>query len=424
MKTTINTSSTTITPNKTIKTRDTSSLTVALKASQQFYAAARVKSRYSGLFNSLAKKLNQELEQVIVNELGGGKIREGTGGFYPDYFITLETGETELREQKLVSTVEQEGRVVRKGGVKIGGGSGILLKRGKMNLVTGFDVSEAGVDVNKEEVITTNLVNNLLKNKNNQQGLVDALSGKGKAATAIRTTLTAKANSIDIPVNFQGKLQNRTIRFSWQDMKKAALTKKGKFVVIINSDDSINLNFEFFGSTITKALNNMDKVIVKELNGELGRAITRAIAEQATAPGPGFTKELKKFLQDLGFDYALRYIPGSAKIVSGSILLAKAKQKQQFISGAQWTALTQKRLGQTMERLGPPDPPDLKERSGRFRGSVAVGVDYRKNLLRYTYNPLYSSLQQYGYTPDIQVQTAIREVAQSLYTRQFRITKV
>ena len=428
MRTTIKTSSTTLTPNKRVTTNNTTSLSVALRASQQFYSAARVKSRYSGLFNSLAKKLNQELEQVIVKELGGGKIREGTGGFFPDYFITLESGITELREQKLVATVEQDGQIIRRSGIKVGGGTGLLIKGGKMNLVTGFTATEQGVTAEKAELPTTRLLNDLIKNKNNQQGIVNVLSGKSQAATAIRTTLTAKANSIDIPVNFQGKLQNRTIRFTWQDMKKAAISKKGKFVIKKNADGSINLNFEFFGSTITKALNNMDKVIVKELNGKLGRAIAQAIAEQATAPGPGFTRELKKFLRDLGFDYALRYIPGSAKIISGTVVAKKAEQtqrprRQQFISGVQWTALTQQRLGQTMQRLGPPDPPDLKERSGRFRGSIQVNVDYRKRLLQYTYNPLYQSLEQYGYRPDIQVQTAIREVAQSLYSQQFRITR-
>lgn len=103
---------------------------------------------------------------------------------------------------------------------------------------------------------------------------------------------------------------------------------------------------------------------------------------------------------------------------------ANKKSKQRFISGVQWTALVQRRLGQTMEKLGTPNPPMLKERSGRFRTSVQVFPDFKNNLLQYTYNPLYSSLEAYGYTPDLQVETSIREVAQTLYTRAFRIIKV
>jgi hypothetical protein len=77
-----------------------------------------------------------------------------------------------------------------------------------------------------------------------------------------------------------------------------------------------------------------------------------------------------------------------------------------------------------MKTFGPPNPPYLKERSKRFRRSIEVSPDYRKNILTYTYLPLYQSLERYGYKPNIQVETAIREVAQSLYTRRFNIRKV
>ena len=98
-------------------------------------------------------------------------------------------------------------------------------------------------------------------------------------------------------------------------------------------------------------------------------------------------------------------------------------QTQQFISSAQWTALVQKRLGDTMSRFGEPSVPDLKERSGRFRGSVQVFANYKANMLQFSYNPLYSSLQTYGYRPDLQVKRSIREVAQQLYGREFNIVK-
>ena len=101
----------------------------------------------------------------------------------------------------------------------------------------------------------------------------------------------------------------------------------------------------------------------------------------------------------------------------------KKESKQAFISGVQWTVLTQKRLGETMLRLGEPEPPELKERSGRFRGSVQVFANYRTMTLQYLYNPLYASLKRYGYRPDLQIETAIREVAQSLYAQKFNILR-
>lgn len=424
----VNSTQTTILPNgRQTTTRNTSSLAVALRASQQFYSAARIKSKYAGIFNSLAKQLNQAIEAVIVAELGGGKIQEGRGGFFPDYFLQLEDESISLVEQKLVATTEEGGKVIRRGGVKVGGGTGLLVRPGKLELVTGFTTSEQGVEAEKELLPTTRLFNALLKNKDNQAALVRILSGSDRAAIAIRTTLSAKANTIDIPVIFQGRLENRTITFTWKDIANAALTKKGKLVVIDNRDNSLNLNFEFFGSTITRALNNMDRVIVRQLNGRLGQAVLQAIAEQISIPGPGVAQEIRKFLQQAGLEYALQYIPGSAKIVSGRIRLVQKKSKegtQRFISNIQWTLLTQKRLGETMKTFGPPNAPNLKERSGRFRASIQVEADYRRNLLVYTYNPLYQSLERYGYKPNIQVETAIREVAQSLFTRQFNIRKV
>lgn len=98
-----------------------------------------------------------------------------------------------------------------------------------------------------------------------------------------------------------------------------------------------------------------------------------------------------------------------------------AAKNQKFISGAQWTYLVRQRLGQTMGKLGPPEPPFLKERSGRFRNSIQISANYRAKAIQYIYNPLYSHLEKYGYTPDLQIEGAIRDVAKMLYAREFNI---
>jgi hypothetical protein len=127
---------------------------------------------------------------------------------------------------------------------------------------------------------------------------------------------------------------------------------------------------------------------------------------------------------------SLKARPADTFFVSFSSLPRQKKQqtqrqpqRQQFISGVQWTVLTQRRLGETMLRFGEPEPPELKERTGRFRSSVQVFANYRTRILQYTYNPLYRSLEKYGYRPDLQVETAIREVAQSLYATRFNIIR-
>jgi hypothetical protein len=156
-------------------------------------------------------------------------------------------------------------------------------------------------------------------------------------------------------------------------------------------------------------------------------------------------EQLKKDFDNLSFGKKVKVSVQGSKSISiaiptgGSIPVTRAtldinraeqqlqqtaqEPKQKFISGVQWTVLTQRRLGETMLRLGEPEPPELKERSGRFRSSVQVFANYRTNTLQYLYNPLYSSLKRYGYRPDLQVETAIREVAQALYAQKFNIIR-
>lgn len=104
----------------------------------------------------------------------------------------------------------------------------------------------------------------------------------------------------------------------------------------------------------------------------------------------------------------------------------KAKEKpkpQKFISGAQWTYLVQQRLGESMLNFGNPEPPDLKERSGRFRRSITISANYKTKIIQYTYNPLYRALEHYGYHPELQIERSIKSVAQDLYAREFNILR-
>jgi hypothetical protein len=166
------TTQTTILPNsKQTTTTNTSSLAVALRASQQFYSAARIKSKYAGIFNSLAGVLNREIEAVIIKELGGGKIQERGGGFIPDFFVRLEGEEVQLRELKLSATIEQDERVIRRGSVKLGGGEGLTIRPGRLELVTGFVLQEDQITPVAEELPTTRLFNALRKAKDDQAAL-------------------------------------------------------------------------------------------------------------------------------------------------------------------------------------------------------------------------------------------------------------
>jgi hypothetical protein len=413
-----------------IKAQGPLALSKALKTSQQLYAASRIDSKYKPILTSLAGRLNSQIELAIVNELGGGQIKAGSGGFYPDYFLTID-GEVELREQKLVSTKETSTGVERKSRVGLAGGSGITLRTGRQELLTGFDLSSGEPVAQTKNVFTTTFVRNLRDNVNNPAELLKIINGKGAAARAIKKSLMTKANAIDIPVQFQGALQNRTIKFSWSEIQKSINAGKMKIQVKVKDEDTVGLNLYFTGSTITKALNDMNKVVIKELNGSLGTTILKALAEMSILPSGITQKEIEKFLKGMGFDYALAYIVGSAIISRGTVKIKKPKAKtskpvktQGFLSGVQWTALVQNQLRRTMRKGGTPKQPNLTERSGRFRGSVRVIPNYRANLVSFYYLPLYSHLQDYGYEPEQQIIRSIREVAQKTYARQFNIQRM
>lgn len=109
----------------------------------------------------------------------------------------------------------------------------------------------------------------------------------------------------------------------------------------------------------------------------------------------------------------------SANLVLTGALKKQAMQKQKFLSSMQWTALVQQKLGQTMRKSGKAHPYNFTERTGRWRESIQVSANYRTKLIEFTYNPIYRVNMAYGYRPDTQIKTAIRQVASKLYSYEF-----
>ena len=348
-------------------------LASALKLNQKIYAIAFGAPKGSATkskLNKIAKILNNQVEAALIRALGGGKIQEGRGGFFPDFYTAIESGE----ELKAVSVKEEDGKFVRASPVKVAGGQGISLKRGRQELVTGFG---AGGKAETAEFATTRFINSLIRNQNDSRAILKLLDGKGKAARAVKASLLAKTNFINIPIVFQGVIQNRRIEFTWSDIRKAV--QKGGFKFSVKETDAgIKFQAYFTAGTITKALNDMDRVIVKELKdgGLMSNVLKDIVSSIMALPSKGGVEDLKEFLKESGFsEYAMEYIAGSAIISKGTIAVKKGKgqnrkKAQQFISTAQLTALVQKRLAQIMPkgpRRGPPLSADvLTERTGRY----------------------------------------------------------
>ena len=118
------------------------------------------------------------------------------------------------------------------------------------------------------------------------------------------------------------------------------------------------------------------------------------------------------------------------KITQKIMIASEADKKalpQRFISGAQITTLVQKRMAQIMPKgplRGPPlSPTVLTERSGRFRKSVKVVPNYRKNIMTFLYDPIYKTFVDTPRNPDELIQKSLRETVQGLFARQFAIVR-
>ena len=78
----------------------------------------------------------------------------------------------------------------------------------------------------------------------------------------------------------------------------------------------------------------------------------------------------------------------------------------------------------TGPRRGPPLSPNvLTERTGRFRKSVRAIPNYRNNLIKFFYDPIYKSFIDTKRDPDVFIAATIREIVASQFQRQFRIVR-
>lgn len=449
LKTTIESSVTSSDGKIKINRKNATALASALKAAQQLYAAGAIESEFSSELKSMAGILNSAVEDAITKALGGGRITAGSGGFYPDYVI-VEDGELSYRELKLVTTIEStnkagETQFTRDGKVKLAGGGGITLRRGMQEITTGFSTTTQQTtggayrySTTAETAIlkTTRFIDLLLAVKDSPDKLLRLLDGRTSIARALKATLIVKANSIEIPIHHGGVLKLVAIKFDWNNIKKCVASKKMRFSIkpveaTANEPSGISIQVYFNQAVINEGLKAANLATLKIIDGPPGNFIKEALARIASLPNKNSTKQIKLFLKELNFDAAARYIPGSVIVSRGTVNYKKPKQAstvskptpQKFISSAQWTYLVQKRLGDSMLSFGEPEPPDIKERSGRFRRSVDVTANYRTKTIQYTYNPLYRSLEHYGYHPELQVERSIRQVAQDLYAREFSILR-
>ena len=184
-------------------------------------------------------------------------------------------------------------------------------------------------------------------------------------------------------------------------------------------------------------LKSFEDKLIKDLD-DTGPAILAANSQQlmdgleATAKNPKKIDKKWKGSHNQVVEYTL-FTGSSIPVAILGIKKGKDRKKrktqapQKFISGAQLTALVQKRLAQVMPqgpRRGPPlSPTVMTNRTGRFRRSIHVVPRYRENVMRFMYDPIYMSLINTPRNPDTLISNTIREVVQGLFGRQFAILR-
>lgn len=368
-------------------------------AFSQALRQARTSTSYKREILTLLGGLERKINSGVVSAFGGGTVSAGKAVITPVFSTTLDittnpkTNEITSLNRSIVSRVN-------------------LTRPSASNTIEPETVDE--FRYNKQ------LVDYILANRNNSSALFNYL-----ANNKLTTRLVTNFNDIGIEYKRGSRTIYKKISFTTADISRAI--SSGKAVIKVEeSAETIGLYIHFTPATMSSAITAANNKVQQELNGQLGRQITQIIAEETALPSAAVMRDVKGFLESLGLSYILKYVRGGTLNKTNIFLNTIADRQpnyQAFLSSIQWTALVQARLGDTMERTGEPEPPDLKERTGRFRSSVSVTANYRKDLIYYTYLPLYSSLKRYGYMPDLQIETAIHEVAQQQFARRFTVLK-
>ncbi len=377
------------------------------------------------------------LETTIARSMGATKVKETSGkGTIFDFILYDEGSNLTSAEAKLIN-VQTDGKRVTKASAISVSSSSIALRGGTAkSLITGInsaiDLSTMtpGKEISGKAATSTtkvgiekSFVNRLLEAKGDQLALKKILNGNDEAAIALRRNFELKSSDIRILYNLGGVTKVASIGWSWRDIyrnNKASITIKS-----MGDDKGVFINVVFSESLIRDAINKANRRTMDTISSEVNDSLLKALAKDFSYLSPNIKTIIDKVITtDITYDAgSVLVYNGSIKQKSNKKMAAVSRTRQAFISNIQWTMLTQKRLGETMKRVGDPAPPDIKERSGRFRQSVQVTANYRSNLLSYTYNPLYRGLEHYGYHPELQVERAIRDVAQSIYNRHFSIMR-
>jgi len=377
---------------------------------------------------SITKKLSDIVDAEVAAAVGGTLIpgRSGRGVVPDNLMYTIEQGFSVSETKAIKTTQDAAGKTTKANKITTAGGSGVNLSNTK-ELFTGVNLKTGELISTDVSAGMPDLVEQLLAAKNNQSKLKKILSNpNSKTATALRKNFVMKSGDIRIPVNDgNGGRTVSKISFKWRQINA---NKEAKIVIKEQTNKkgvtSVLFNIEFSEPYVRATINKANKKAQRTLENN-SKSFTKAMSDANIV----FSQKAIDALTNTKSSIVFEVDKGSARIGAGIITrkIAQSKKSQSpqqaFISGVALSALVRERLQQTMATAGEAFPPMLKNRTGKYIESIQVFPNYRKNMIMYTLNPVYRSLEKYGYIPDGQAIIAIRQVTQALYARQFNILR-
>jgi len=380
------------------------------------------------------------IEKAFASQIRGGKLIKSEAGMgaVPDVVFPDGTtgdvkakaaiGKGATKEAALDSLLDKTFS-----GIELTGGSGISLRE-RQKLFTGIESqSEEGI-VPKKEAIKEGVVDRLIDAKRSLKGeelnkkVIDILKDSG----GLLNNIFAKAQLLSVSVILNVGKETEALNFVFTLSKEDLLNPKIMSYNIDKIDEKNNgvkLKADVRGSVMKNLIKVHRQAVITATTDAIG---TRDYAENEAVLA--ILDPIGQEKQNIGVVSKETHNSGSpvGRLSNGLVTQKKSSGSnqsptQKFISGVQLTALIQRRLAQIMpkgpRRGSPLSSNILTERTGRFRTSVTVFPNYRQNLIRYTYDPIYKTFINTPRNPDEFVGKAIRESVQQLFGRQFNLVR-
>lgn len=381
--------------------------------------------------NSLVTRLNQIFDEALAQEFGAKVIPSRSGrGAVPD---NLRINDGTISENKNVIV-----------GTSVGANGSLIIEKARgISLTSGIKLKElqsvyTGYSAKTKQLETTpvnfkgKLLNQLVDlSKKNQTEIKSFLAKtRNPNVIALKKNFELKQNDIKTALVFGGTTHVASIGWTW---KQILAPRSGAAVVlkkVVDKDGTVTdvqFNIVFSEALVTKALRKAIKQgnikAIAAPNGIID-IYNRVITKSGVPPTLATIAAIDRLFSTV---YTTRAVKGSVKVYSVNLSArfeeSKPIQRQKFISGVQISALVQRKLESSMATTGAARPWKLKNRTNTFIKSVQVFPNYKTQTMKYLYNPVYKSLEAYGYDPDKQVEGSLRAVLRERYMQQFNLVR-